>query len=87
MSWPGQAKGHQLHDDSVHALRGFQLPRHPLPLFQVDFGEGFKVVGNQQFLGSWEPKQGLELKWTDGHVWTQTVQVPVGVEVCFKVGR
>lgn len=53
---------------------------------QVDFGDGFKAVGNQPCLGSWDVKAAPSLKWSDGHVWAFTAHVPVGVPVCFKVG-
>eukprot|EP00200_Dunaliella_tertiolecta_P002469 CAMPEP_0202345398 /NCGR_PEP_ID=MMETSP1126-20121109/4659_1 /ASSEMBLY_ACC=CAM_ASM_000457 /TAXON_ID=3047 /ORGANISM="Dunaliella tertiolecta, Strain CCMP1320" /LENGTH=429 /DNA_ID=CAMNT_0048936707 /DNA_START=1459 /DNA_END=2745 /DNA_ORIENTATION=+ len=48
-------------------------------------GENVYVVGNQQFCGNWVPKDALKLKWTDGHVWRRTCDVPQGVEVCFKM--
>lgn len=37
-------------------------------------------------MGSWDPKKGMEMTWTDGNVWKAEARVPVGAEVDFKVG-
>lgn len=54
---------------------------------KVDFGETLRLVGNQSFMGSWDPKKGMEMTWTDGNVWKAEARVPVGAEVDFKVVR
>lgn len=37
------------------------------------------------FQGDWKVKNAFRLKWTDGHVWQQTCDVPVGEDIEFKV--
>lgn len=44
-----------------------------------------RLVGNQPFLGSWQPKKAVELRWTEGNIWKTEARVPVGTEVEFKV--
>lgn len=52
---------------------------------QTKPGERVVLVGSQPFLGGWDPKKGLKLKWHDGHMWKAICQVPVGEDVNFKV--
>ncbi|GIL64105.1 hypothetical protein Vafri_18076 [Volvox africanus] len=54
---------------------------------KVEYGESLRIVGNQPFLGSWDPSKGAEMSWSDGNVWKAATLVPVGVEVDFKVVR
>jgi hypothetical protein len=54
---------------------------------QVEYGEQFKIVGNQKQLGNWDAGKGLELTWNEGDVWAATVELPVAVDVEFKVCR
>jgi hypothetical protein len=53
----------------------------------VEYGEQFKIVGNQKQLGNWDAGKGLELTWNEGDVWAATVELPVAVDIEFKVGR
>lgn len=54
--------------------------RHPqmcsplllLTLFQV------VVVGGHATLGNWDVSKGLKLKWTEGHVWEASLELPSG---------
>lgn len=43
------------------------------------------MVGNQKQLGSWDVSKALELTWHDEDVWAGSVELPVGVEIEFKV--
>ncbi|PNH06514.1 Phosphoglucan, water dikinase, chloroplastic [Tetrabaena socialis] len=52
---------------------------------KVEFGESMRLVGNQSFLGSWDPKKGAEMKWSEGNVWQAETKVAVGSEMDFKV--
>jgi hypothetical protein len=52
---------------------------------QTDYGQRVRLVGNQPFLGNWDGSKGPSLKWGQGHVWSATINVPVGVDVDFKV--
>jgi len=42
-------------------------------------------VGNLPTFGDWDLSRAVHLKWSDGHIWSTTLQVPVGQEVCFKI--
>jgi hypothetical protein len=54
---------------------------------QVKFGEVHKVVGNLPALGKWSLDEAPTMEWSDGHVWTLALDVPVGQPVEFKVRR
>ncbi|CAA7061816.1 unnamed protein product [Microthlaspi erraticum] len=49
------------------------------------FGEHFFIVGDDPvFGGLWDPEYALPLNWSDGHVWTLDLDLPVGRLVEFK---
>eukprot|EP00746_Dinoflagellata_sp_MGD_P012474 gnl/MRDRNA2_/MRDRNA2_126630_c0_seq1.p1 gnl/MRDRNA2_/MRDRNA2_126630_c0~~gnl/MRDRNA2_/MRDRNA2_126630_c0_seq1.p1 ORF type:complete len:191 (-),score=29.81 gnl/MRDRNA2_/MRDRNA2_126630_c0_seq1:74-646(-) len=49
------------------------------------FGEEVRVVGNCDSLGQWNPNEGLEMHWTDGHRWVATTTgIPTDQIVEFK---
>lgn len=49
------------------------------------FGEEVRVVGSCDKLGQWDPAQGLEMKWTDGHTWVATTTgIPTDKPIEFK---
>jgi hypothetical protein len=52
---------------------------------QVSFGEVMKVCGNDKAFGSWALDKAPELQWSDGHMWTLTMPIPVGQTMKFKV--
>uniref|UniRef100_A0A383WH22 CBM20 domain-containing protein n=1 Tax=Tetradesmus obliquus TaxID=3088 RepID=A0A383WH22_TETOB len=54
---------------------------------KVEYGERFKVVGNQPGLGSWDVTKAPELKWHDGDLWAGSVDLPVGKDIEFKCVR
>jgi hypothetical protein len=56
-----------------------------LQCLQIEYGERFKVVGNQPALGSWDVNKAPELKWYDGDLWAGSVELPVGKDIEFKV--
>eukprot|EP00210_Caulerpa_lentillifera_P004292 g4095.t1 len=45
---------------------------------RVDFGDTVKVVGNHPLLGSWNTDEGLELEWSDGHIWEKETNITPG---------
>jgi hypothetical protein len=59
----------------------------PAPLPQVKYGQSLRVVGNLPALGGWDTARGLDLRWSEGHVWAGTLEVDVGAKVEFKVRR
>ncbi|KAG1365862.1 hypothetical protein COCNU_12G008620 [Cocos nucifera] len=48
------------------------------------FGEQFLVVGDDPMFGLWDPSKAIPLEWSDGHVWTARLDVPVGKAIQFK---
>lgn len=57
---------------------------HELPAAQVNYGETIKLVGSAPELGGWDIGAAPELAWSDGDVWTTTLELPPG-DVHFKV--
>jgi hypothetical protein len=35
-------------------------------------------VGGHATLGNWDVSKGLKLKWTEGHVWEASLELPSG---------
>eukprot|EP00919_Chromeraceae_sp_WS-2016_P005009 GHVR01011877.1.p1 GENE.GHVR01011877.1~~GHVR01011877.1.p1 ORF type:complete len:184 (+),score=38.00 GHVR01011877.1:36-587(+) len=48
--------------------------------FETKFGEDMCILGNSPTLGCWQPDKAAHLVWTDGHLWTVTVDVPKDFE-------
>lgn len=57
----------------------FQLQKECL------FGEQFLIVGDDPMFGLWDPTSAIPLNWSDGHVWTAELDIPVGKSVQFKL--
>ncbi|TYJ19204.1 hypothetical protein E1A91_A09G176500v1 [Gossypium mustelinum] len=51
---------------------------------ECSFGEHFFIVGDHPMLGFWDPDNAVPLTWSEGHVWTVELDVPVGVSIQFK---
>lgn len=45
-----------------------QIPTRP--------GQEVVLVGSHQQLGSWSMDAAVPLKWTDGHVWRASIELP-----------
>ncbi|GMH29123.1 hypothetical protein Nepgr_030966 [Nepenthes gracilis] len=56
----------------------FQLQR------QCEFGEQFFIVGSDSVLGLWNPVDAIPMSWSDGHVWTAELDIPIGKSIKFK---
>ncbi|KAH7553825.1 hypothetical protein ACOSP7_029304 [Xanthoceras sorbifolium] len=48
------------------------------------FGDQFLVVGDDPMFGLWDPTSAIPLNWSDGHVWTVDLDIPVGKSIQFK---
>ncbi|KAK3226161.1 hypothetical protein Dsin_006023 [Dipteronia sinensis] len=48
------------------------------------FGEQFLIVGDDPMFGLWDPENAIPLNWSDGHVWTVELDIPVGKSIQFK---
>ncbi|KAL8504826.1 hypothetical protein ACS0TY_016131 [Phlomoides rotata] len=53
-------------------------------LKECTFGEQFLVVGDDPVLGLWDPYEGVPLDWSEGHVWTAEVDIPIGKVIKYK---
>uniref|UniRef100_A0A1D2A6P8 CBM20 domain-containing protein n=2 Tax=Auxenochlorella protothecoides TaxID=3075 RepID=A0A1D2A6P8_AUXPR len=50
----------------------------------VGYGRSVRLVGAGPRLGDWNPRQGVELAWTDGNVWTTDLDLEPGTALEFK---
>ncbi|KAL6953200.1 hypothetical protein U1Q18_013540 [Sarracenia purpurea var. burkii] len=48
------------------------------------FGEQFHIVGDDPMFGSWDPSSAIPLNWSNGHVWTVDLDIPIGKTIQFK---
>ncbi|XP_043697868.1 uncharacterized protein LOC122648708 [Telopea speciosissima] len=48
------------------------------------FGQRFLLVGDDSVFGLWDPSNAIPLEWSDGHIWTVELDLPVGKSVQFK---
>lgn len=60
--------------------------RHAASNPQVDYGEKLRLVGNQPFLGNWDPTKGAKMTWSEGNLWQTNADIAIGTDVSFKVG-
>ncbi|BFI24910.1 hypothetical protein MPTK2_1g16100 [Marchantia polymorpha subsp. ruderalis] len=51
---------------------------------ECHFGQQFNVVGDIAELGEWDPAHAVAMEWSEGHVWTAEVGIPVGLTVKWK---
>ncbi|KAG0463813.1 hypothetical protein HPP92_019882 [Vanilla planifolia] len=52
---------------------------------ECEFGEQFLIVGDDAMLGSWDPLNAFPLEWSNAHIWTVELDLPVGRVVKFKL--
>ncbi|KAF3449744.1 hypothetical protein FNV43_RR10475 [Rhamnella rubrinervis] len=48
------------------------------------FGEEFLIVGDDPMFGLWDPASAIPLNWSEGHVWSVELHIPVGKSIQFK---
>lgn len=48
------------------------------------FGEHFLLVGDSPMLGLWDPESAVPMNWSEGHIWSAEMLMPVGQLVNFK---
>lgn len=56
----------------------------PFPPPQVNFGQSLVLVGSAEELGGWQLEHAPGMTWTEGDVWTATVELPAGAHVEYK---
>ncbi|XP_076939556.1 uncharacterized protein LOC143608394 [Bidens hawaiensis] len=52
---------------------------------ECSFGQNFLITGDHPILGSWDPNNAISLTWSDGHIWTADIDIPVGECIKFKL--
>ncbi|XP_010262821.1 PREDICTED: uncharacterized protein LOC104601244 isoform X2 [Nelumbo nucifera] len=64
------------------------LPRTVHVRFQLQkeclFGERFLLVGDDPIFGLWDPSNAIPLEWSDGHIWTVDLDIPIGKAIQYK---
>ncbi|KAK6943101.1 Carbohydrate binding module family 20, partial [Dillenia turbinata] len=48
------------------------------------FGEQFLIVGDDPMLGLWDPESAIPLEWSDGHLWTLEMDIPMEKSIQYK---
>ncbi|XP_059667964.1 uncharacterized protein LOC132313282 isoform X2 [Cornus florida] len=68
----------QIQDQSKTVPVKFQLQK------ECSFGEQFYIIGDDPVFGSWDPARAVPLEWSDGHVWTVELDIPIGKSIHYK---
>ncbi|XP_068638419.1 uncharacterized protein [Aristolochia californica] len=48
------------------------------------FGEHFFLVGEDPIFGLWVPSNAVPLQWSEGHIWTAELDIPIGKSIQYK---
>ncbi|XP_077236843.1 uncharacterized protein LOC143878435 [Tasmannia lanceolata] len=48
------------------------------------FGQQFLLVGDDPIFGLWDPLNAVPLDWSEGHVWTIQLDIPIGKTIQYK---
>ncbi|XP_044482919.1 uncharacterized protein LOC123209167 [Mangifera indica] len=67
---------HIYESNTVHVK--FQIQK------ECRFGERFFVVGDDPIFGLWDPESAIPLDWSEEHVWSVELDLPVGKTIQFK---
>ncbi|CAA2958704.1 Phosphoglucan, water dikinase [Olea europaea subsp. europaea] len=49
------------------------------------FGQHFLIVGEDPVFGLWDPSDAIPLNWSDGHVWSVQLDLPIGKVIKYKL--
>nr|DAD26688.1 TPA_asm: hypothetical protein HUJ06_028156 [Nelumbo nucifera] len=75
-------------DNTEDHIQATDLPGTVHVRFQLQqeclYGEKFLLVGDDPTIGLWDPSNAIPLTWSDGHVWTVDLDIPVGKALQFK---
>ncbi|XP_057535273.1 uncharacterized protein LOC130813455 [Amaranthus tricolor] len=52
---------------------------------ECQFGDSFLIVGDDPILGSWNPSHAIPLNWSEGHIWSLLLELPVGKSIQYKI--
>ncbi|KAI5584532.1 hypothetical protein BDE02_06G087800 [Populus trichocarpa] len=73
----GDDQNHETNESKTVRVK-FQLQK------ECSFGEQFTIVGDDPLLGLWDPGSVIPLNWSDEHLWTVELDLPVGKSFQFK---
>ncbi|XP_026412560.1 uncharacterized protein LOC113308291 isoform X2 [Papaver somniferum] len=48
------------------------------------FGQDILVVGDDPIIGIWDPSNAIPLEWSDGHLWSVQLDIPINKSIQFK---
>ncbi|KAI3906587.1 hypothetical protein MKW98_009495 [Papaver atlanticum] len=48
------------------------------------FGQDILVVGDDPIIGVWDPSNAIPLEWSDGHLWSVQLEIPINKSIQFK---
>ncbi|KAI3886571.1 hypothetical protein MKX03_005490 [Papaver bracteatum] len=48
------------------------------------FGQDILVVGDDPIIGVWDPSNAIPLEWSDGHLWSVQLNIPINKSIQFK---
>ncbi|KAI3930050.1 hypothetical protein MKW92_014910 [Papaver armeniacum] len=48
------------------------------------FGQDILVVGDDPIIGVWDPSNAIPLEWSDGHLWSVQLDIPINKSIQFK---
>ncbi|OAY61086.1 uncharacterized protein LOC110614812 [Manihot esculenta] len=48
------------------------------------FGDQFLLVGDDPIIGAWNPESAAPMNWSDGHIWSVELDVPIESTIQFK---
>jgi len=51
------------------------------------YGVGVVVTGSHDTLGNWDPLEGLQLEWSEGHLWQGEVSLSAGTDINMKFAK
>uniref|UniRef100_A0A803KRK3 CBM20 domain-containing protein n=1 Tax=Chenopodium quinoa TaxID=63459 RepID=A0A803KRK3_CHEQI len=52
---------------------------------ECQFGDQILLVGDDPILGSWNPSDAIPFDWSEGHIWSLFLELPVGKPIQYKV--
>ncbi|KAI3886570.1 hypothetical protein MKX03_005489 [Papaver bracteatum] len=47
-------------------------------------GQDILVVGDDPIIGAWDPSNAIPLEWSDGHLWSVQLDIPINKPIQFK---
>lgn len=51
---------------------------------ECPFGDRFLIVGDDPILGSWNPSEAIPFNWSEGHIWSLLLELPVAKSIQYK---